>query len=466
MWADEKSDTFFCMIDLHMLFDEASTQWCIRKHVQFSLKYDPRLFIVVPQHQAIPESIAPLVHVIDYDFPTRSELAETLDDIINGMDSNNESGASIEADFDKENRDIIVSNAQGMTITAFETAISLSMTDYVETNGSIDGFGPEHMLKLISSYKMQLLRKTQVLELQKPVPIEQVGGLENFKEWLTQRADTFSDHAKEMGITPSKGALVIGPPGTGKSMLAKAAGSILNMTVVRFDVGRVFGAFIGQSEQAMRSALSMLDAIAPCVLMLDEIDKGFAGAIGGGGDSGTTQRVFGTFLTWMQERDQENRPIFLLMTANRVHGLPPELLRKGRVDEIFAVGLSNREEVKSILNIHAKIRGHKISDKDMTSLLNITNGLVGAELEALVEDALVFALNDGRDTFIYEDFEQAKANLRPMSVTRKSEFDEMQRWAEQNARPASRATPKPERPATLKAGARRIRPVKVRKPKE
>jgi len=334
---------FYTMLDLYFHFAEKVAQTSIRKQAHRAFSNNQRLFVIVPNHAEIPDGLAPLMHVIEYGYPTREELDMSIDDVLESIDSRER--PKLTAD----ERDIIVSNGQGMTVQSFENAIALSITDYgmkhyIEettddgtlTRGTMQGFGSEHIVAMIRHYKMQLLRKTNVLELQPTIDADDIGGLDLFKEWMGQRRATYLPEAQEHNITPSRGALVVGPPGTGKSLVAKAAGSILGLPVVRFDVGRVFGSFIGQSEQAMRGALSMLDAMAPVVLMLDEIDKGFSGMTGGSGDSGTTARVFGTFLTWMQERDQTHRPVFLIMTANRVAGLPPELLRKGRVDEIWS----------------------------------------------------------------------------------------------------------------------------------
>jgi SpoVK/Ycf46/Vps4 family AAA+-type ATPase len=254
---------------------------------------------------------------------------------------------------------------------------------------------------------------------------------------MHQRKMTFTDIAKETHVTPSRGALVIGPPGTGKSLVAKAAGSILNLPVIRFDVGRVFNAYVGQSEHAMRSALALIDAMSPCVLMVDEIDKGFAGMGGGVGDNGTSMRVFGTFLTWMQERNQIDRPVFLIMTANRVHGLPPELLRRGRVDEIWSVNVPNDDEREAIIKIHLKKRGQSLDKGDIKATVRITKDLVGAEIEALIEDALVLSLSEKAPGITYELIEEARDTLKEMSKTRADEFKSMQQWAAENARPAS-----------------------------
>lgn len=447
--SEEKapSEAFLVMLDLYFTFDLPVTQTCIRKQSQRALTNDQRLFLIVPNWVSIPDGIAPLMHVIKFSYPTRSELGQTLDDVLDSSLAETERPKLTD-----EERNIIISNGQGMTAHAFETALALSITSYgesnrievddgeggTETRGSMEGFGSEHIIDMIREYKVQLLRKTNVLELQPTVDESQIGGLDLFKEWMRQRKATFTPEARELNITPSRGALVVGPPGTGKSLVAKAAGSILNLPVIRFDVGRVFGSYIGQSEQSMRTVLTMLDAMAPIVLMLDEIDKGFSGMSGGGGnDSGTTQRVFGTFLTWMQERDQVNRPVFLIMTANRVEGLPPELLRKGRVDEIWSVNVPYEAERAAIINIHAAKRNQTIAKGDMPALVRITDGLVGAEIESLIEDALVMSFYEGEPSITYETLEKAKTYLKPMSETRAVEFGNMKAWAEKNARPAS-----------------------------
>lgn len=441
------NEAFFVMLDLYFTFELPVTQTCIRKQAQRAMSNGQRLFLIVPDWVNIPDGLAPLMHLITFGFPTRDELSQSLDDVLEAVSNDNTPAPRIT----DEERSMIISNGQGMTSHAFETAVSLAITTYGEVNrieteddegntisrGSMAGFGAQNIIDMLREYKTALLRKTNVLELQKPVDAENIGGLDLFKDWMNQRKATFTPEAKEFNITPSRGALVVGPPGTGKSLIAKAAGSILNLPVVRFDVGRVFGSYIGQSEQSMRGALALLDAMAPIVLMLDEIDKGFAGMIGGQSDSGTTARVFGTFLTWMQERDQINRPVFLIMTANRIEGLPPELLRKGRVDEIFSVNVPNEAERAEIIRIHARLRNQSVDKRDMPALVRITENLVGAEIEALIEDAMVISFADGDPGLTYDYLEKAKANLKPMHTTRQAEFAAMRAWAEKNARPAS-----------------------------
>lgn len=452
---------FFVMLDLYFNFAEMVAQTNIRKTVQRSLNNGQRLFLIVPNTAEVPEAISSLSHIIDYGYPSREELSTSLDDILDGLapEDADESERMVLTD---DERNAIISNGQGMTSHAFETAVAISITEYSVKHDDLEGFDAQHIMNSIRAYKTQLLQKTNVLELQPPVSEDEIGGLDLFKEWMHQRKLTYTEEALEHGVTPARGALVVGPPGTGKSLVAKAAGSILNLPVIRFDVGKVFGQYIGQSEQSMRAVLSMLDAMAPCVLMLDEIDKGFSGVVGGSNDSGTTARVFGTFLTWMQERDQKHRPVFLIMTANRVAGLPPELLRRGRVDETWAVNVPNAEEREAILSIHAAKRGQELETRDLKAAVRITEGFVGAEIEAVVEDALVMSLGEEEPGITYDLIERAKEFLKPMSDTRKAEFDEMKSWASKNARTSSSAmqqSTKPE-PTSSKRGR-----VKIKKPK-
>lgn len=460
LWTQEApEDGFYVMLDTHQFFGVPSTQAALRKQSQKALSSGQRLFLIVPHSYDIPDQVAPLMHVIKFEYPTREELTRILTDTLEGIDEEDRPALT------EDEINVIVSNGQGMTAHAFDTAVALSITEYTtlrqqenrdDDESNFSGFTSDHIVNMIRRYKVQLLRKTNVLELQPPVPEAEIGGLDLFKEWMHQRKATFTPEAREEHITPSRGALVIGPPGTGKSLVAKAAGSILQIPVIRFDVGRVFNAYIGQSEQSMRIVLEMLDAMSPIVLMLDEIDKGFSAMAGGGGnDSGTTQRVFGTFLTWMQERDQVNRPVFLIMTANRIGGLPPELLRKGRVDEIWSVNSPNETERRQILSIHAKKRGHILEDGDMDRLVALTDRLVGAEIESLIEDAAVMSFAEtGEADLSYEWLEKAKLYLRPMADTRADDFKAMQTWAKMNARPASSPD---EKPATVAVGGHTVK---------
>jgi SpoVK/Ycf46/Vps4 family AAA+-type ATPase len=324
-----------------------------------------------------------------------------------------------------------------MTKSAFDSAVSLAITEYSNRNGNAEGLNLDTIMHQIRAYKTSSLRKTNVLELLDPIDIDQVGGLDHLKEWLEHRRNSFSEEAIEFGITPSRGGLVVGPPGGGKSLIAKAACAVLNIPGVRFDVGRVFNSYIGQSEQAMRTVLKTIDDMSPCVMFVDEIDKGFQGMGGGSNDSGTTSRVFGTFLTWMQERDQKERPVFLVMTANRVANLPAELMRRGRIDEIWGVSYPNSVERAAIVNIHVGKRGHKLTKDQVSRVVDITEDLVGAEIESMIEDALNLDFNAKNSKLTLESLEQARSTLKPQAKSFAAQMVEMNEWIAINARPAS-----------------------------
>lgn len=441
IWANPDDSSITLFGDLHSFLADPMVQSCIRRQVQFAREHEGRVFIVVPETAEIPDAVSSIVHLIEYQYPALPELADTFDMLKAGM-SSSLSAEEINETFDEHACRMIASAGSGMTLTAFENAIALAITDfvnYVSDTGTLEGISPEYIIDRLSLYKVSLLKRTNVLELLKAVPMDEIGGLDVFKEWIAQRARTYDAEALDAGITPSKGVMVVGPPGCGKSLIAKASGSALGLQVIRLDIGRVFGSFIGQSETTMRSVLKMIDAIAPCVLMLDEIDKGFAGMMGGAsGDSGTSQRVFGTFLTWMQERDQRRKPIFLVMTANRIEGLPPEFTRKGRIDETFGVGAPNDAEREEVIRIHAEKRGYEFTDELVTYIAERTANYVPAEIEGIIEDTIIAAYNaDSCDDIGTEFADMAIAGCRPMFKSRASEFSAMTAWIEANARPAS-----------------------------
>jgi len=210
----------------------------------------------------------------------------------------------------------------------------------------------ENTVKDLLSEKKQIIRKTGILEyIDSKVNLEDVGGLATLKKWLHLRSQCFGQIAQEFGVGTPKGLLLTGVPGCGKSLTAKCVSSSWNMPLLRLDMGKIFQGVVGSSESNIRSALRTAEAISPCILWIDEIEKGLSGSSGGASDGGTATRVFGTLLTWMQE---ETAPVFVFATANNINSLPPELLRKGRFDEIFFVDFPSTLERKKILEIHLK----------------------------------------------------------------------------------------------------------------
>jgi SpoVK/Ycf46/Vps4 family AAA+-type ATPase len=266
--------------------------------------------------------------------------------------------------------------------------------------------------------------------------VDDIGGLENLKLWMDIRKNAFTRKAREFGLPTPRGILLVGLPGCGKSLSAKATSNALGVPLIRFDIGRVFGGLVGQSEQNMRMAIQTIEAIGNCVVWIDELEKAFAGAGGSGAsDSGVTQRVFGTFITWMQENDSA---AFIVATVNRIESLPPELLRKGRFDEIFFVNLPGKRERETIFDIHIRKRDRDSKNFDINALAEASEDFSGAEIEEAVITGLYSAFYDEARELKTEDIVKAVKETVPLAVSAKSSLDAMKTWAQKNAVNASK----------------------------
>ena len=248
-----------------------------------------------------------------------------------------------------------------------------------------------------------------------------VGGLETLKEWIRLRQRAFGQEAREYGLPAPKGIALIGIPGTGKSLTAKAIGGMWRLPLIRLDIGAVFGSLVGESEERIRKALRLTEQIAPCVLWIDELEKALAS---GGGDGGTSQRVVGTILTWMQDK---KAPVFVVATANDISSLPPELLRRGRFDEVFFLDLPTFDERTEIITVHLRKRGRNPNDFDLTALANQSALYVGAEIEQALIDAMYASFNEEREVTT-EDFSRALRSLVPLSRSQREQIDNLRLW--------------------------------------
>ncbi|MES1228015.1 MAG: AAA family ATPase, partial [Armatimonadota bacterium] len=261
-----------------------------------------------------------------------------------------------------------------------------------------------------------------------------IGGHDLLKEWLSTRSKSFTDAARDFGIPSPKGVLIIGVQGCGKSLVAKAVSTAWNLPMLRMDVGRIFGSLVGQSEENMRRAIKIAESLSPCVLWIDELEKGFACMGGGVSDSGTTARVFSTFLSWMQDK---TKPVFLVATGNDVSALPPELLRKGRFDEIFFVDLPGKDEREAILKIHITKRKRDPKKFKVPHLAELTDGFSGAELEQVVICALNRAFFAGRELSV-KDLEEEATHQVPLSRMMSEDIQALRDWAKLRARPSAK----------------------------
>jgi SpoVK/Ycf46/Vps4 family AAA+-type ATPase len=292
-------------------------------------------------------------------------------------------------------------------------------------------------IDVVLAEKEQIVRKSGILEFYPTdESLTNVGGLDLLKNWLRKRRTAFSDRARDYGLPQPKGALLIGVQGCGKSLTAKAVASLWSLPLLRLDVGRIFSGIVGSSEERMRRAIQTAESIAPAMLWLDEVEKGFAGTQSSSfSDAGTTSRVFGTFVTWLQEKEA---PVFVIATANDIKILPPELLRKGRFDEIFFVDLPAHAERQEIFRIHVAKRGLKAEQFDCAALADVTAGFSGAEIEQVIIAAMYDSFDQQRP-LRQDDVMKAIHETFPLSSTMREQIDEGREWARARARPASSA---------------------------
>lgn len=288
--------------------------------------------------------------------------------------------------------------------------------------------------------KEQIIRKSGYLEFIRPdTNMSDIGGLDGLKRWLKSRKIAFGRGARKLHLDAPKGALLLGIPGTGKSLCAKAVAHEWKMPLLRLDMGRIFGGMVGESESNMRNAIKTAKSLEPCVLWIDEIEKGLSGGAGGERDGGTSARVFGSLLTWMQEKQEE---VFVFATANDVGRIPPELLRKGRFDEIFFVDLPGDESRKRIFEIHLKRRKQRLAPTD--ELVKETEGFSGAEIEAIVKEGLFLAhrgKNPGTGATIAvsaQNLLDAKGKMIPLSNIMRETIAALRKWAKGRCRPADK----------------------------
>ncbi len=389
-----------------------------------------RSLILVSPLLRIPPELEKDVYILDFALPGEEEIRAVLDGII----ASNAAGGRVQVDLAEQDKDRLVKAALGLTELETEGAFARAMA----ADGRLDAGDIETVIE----EKRQTVRKSGVLEfVSADLDLDGVGGLENLKKWLVRRDNSWLAEAQHYGVPAPKGVLITGVPGCGKSLTAKAIASAWGLPLLRLDIGRVFAGLVGSSEQNIRNAIRAAEAAAPAVLWIDEIEKGFAGVSGGSHDSGTSSRVFGTFLTWMQEKTS---PVFVIATANNVRSLPPEFLRKGRFDEIFFVDLPHPVERAEIWRLQiAKHVGTAPAHAEFSpdaglvdALVAVTDGFSGAEIEQAVIASLYDAFA-ARRGITGDDLRTAVERTVPLSVTQAEAVRAVRDWAATRAVAAS-----------------------------
>jgi SpoVK/Ycf46/Vps4 family AAA+-type ATPase len=311
-------------------------------------------------------------------------------------------------------REKLIQAALGLSVSQAQRVFAKSIV----AHGSLD----DRDIDLVSREKKEIIRESESLEYYSVSETpDDVGGLEELKKWLRLRERAFTREARDYGLPAPKGLALIGIPGTGKSLTAKMIGGLWRLPLLRLDVGSLFGSLVGESEERVRRALRTAETVAPCILWIDEMEKALAH---GGSDSGTSTRVFGSILTWMQEK---KAPCFVIATANDISKLPPELLRKGRFDEIFFLDLPTKKEREAIFAVHLQKRKRIPADYDVSRLASESEGYVGAEIEQAIIDAMYFGFNDQRE-FSTEDISNTLKRQVPMSVSARERIEELRLW--------------------------------------
>lgn len=402
------------------------------------LKESRKTLIILSPILRFPSDLEKDITLLDYSLPTLDELEMSLDRVVRSA----REIAGVQMKMDGEERERVLKAARGLTCLEAENVFAKSLV-----------MGRKLDLNIIIAEKEQLINRSQVLEYYESVEgFSFVGGLGLVKQWLRKRGMAFTEKARRFGLPEPKGLLLLGVQGAGKSLLAKAVASQWQLPLLRLDLGRVFSELVGSSEQNIRQALRLAENVAPCVLWLDEIEKGLAGSTGSGNsDAGTSARVFGSLLTWMQEK---NSPVFVIGTANDISALPPEVLRKGRFDEIFFVDLPQLPERREIFVIHLARRGRDALNYDLNGLALATEGFSGAEIEQVIIDGLYDAFENERELTDQDLFTNIQDTV-PLSKTMESRITALRQWARKHARPAS-APPEPQPVVPARNGLRQM----------
>ena len=420
--AAQEGRGLFVLRDFHAFVGDPTVVRKLRDLAQDLRKQQKHVFILSAVTK-IPPELEKDMSIVDWDLPNRPEINKVVVDLVSQLPQGCELGIAKDA----EGREQIVDAALGLTLTEAENTLAKSIVRHKTFH-----------LPTVLSEKKNIIRKSGILEYYEAEDnLDSIGGLEILKTWLTKRRHAFTSEAREFGLPMPKGILLLGVPGCGKSLTAKAVGAAWNMPLLRLDVGKIMGGLVGSSEENIRKALKTAEAVAPSILWLDEMEKGFSGTGSSNmSDGGTTSRVFGTFVTWMQEKTS---PVFVIATANDVRSLPPELLRKGRFDEIFFVDLPTMEERADIIKIHMKKKGRSIANLDVSKLIEAMPDFAGSEVEQVVVSALYEAFDADPHTreLSTEQLLHAAKEIVPLAVTMQEKIADMREWAKTRARTAS-----------------------------
>lgn len=408
--------SFFILKDFNIFLSDNSVNRKLR-NLYKELANNRKTIIILASDLNIPSILSEIVSAVEFPLPSSVEIRQEIE--------------RLSVFFSKPIDTLVLDQmsilSQGLSFECIRKILfkCFSLSEDVE-------FNP---YDFVLYEKRQIIRQTQILEFcEQDVTMADIGGLDNLKNWLMLRSRSFSDEALLYGLPAPKGVLLVGIQGTGKSLVAKSIASEWQLPLLRLDVGNLFAGIVGESEAKVRKMIQIADSLSPCVLWIDEIDKAFKG-LQSGSDGGTSSRVFATFITWLSEKRTR---VFVVSTANDIYSLPPELLRKGRFDEIFFLSLPSCNERKSIFNVHLKkLRPTTWITYNVNELSELSDGFSGAEIQQSIIEAMYKAFSEKRE-FTTSDIVEALKEIVPLAHTHSDALQSIQNWASTGKiRPAS-----------------------------
>ena len=402
-----ETPAIFLLKDFNRFLNDVSVSRKLKNLIRI-LKTQPKTLIIVATEVNIPNEFIDTITILEFQLPQLNEIKQELDRLVNSLNQKIENNVF----------ESLINSCQGLSLERIRRVLS----KIIALHKTLD----ERAIDLILKEKRQIIYQTQVLEFcLSDNTIADIGGLTNLKNWLTQRAKSFSNRAKNYGLPAPRGLLLIGIQGTGKSLTAKAIANDRQLPLLKLDFGRLFGGIVGESEMKIRQMIQIAETLAPCILWIDEIDKTF-GQINSKGDSGTTSRVLGTFITWLSEK---TAPVFVVSTANNFDVLPVELIRKGRFDEIFFIGLPLEDERKLIFTVHlSKLRPDSWKDFNIDILSQESKNFSGAEIQQSIIEGMHIAFNENRE-FTTNDIRRGLQETIPIAKMNFEEIESLQNWA-------------------------------------
>lgn len=412
---DNTEDAIYVLLDIHRHYSPVVTR--LIRDCGHAVRNTRKSIVFLSPFYRAPEELRNELNLVVFGLPDALRLREVLGRVEVELET-----AGLAVELNDDGRRTLVRAAAGLS----ESEAMLALRAAATRNGKLTIDAARHVI----DSKSQIIRKTGILEyFHRSDSFANVGGLKNLTTWFQGRAGVFSGTAAASGIPMPKGVMLVGVPGCGKSLSARALAGSWNVPLLRLDIGRIFGQYVGQSETNLRMALDTAEAVAPCILWIDEIEKGFSGVSGGG----AATRVFGSFLSWLQDK---RSPVFVVATANDISGLPPEFLRQGRFDDTFFVGLPTKSQREEILGIHLHRRHRSADQFDLPAIAAATARFSGAELEQVVIAGLFTAFSDEQRELTTDDILRAAADTRPLAQSRAREITALIEWANQNAKQA------------------------------